>query len=432
MIRPMIRAARPFPRLCLAAILAGGLALGASAIAQDGPQYLPLEGNSTPYSEAVLVGETLYLAGKIGTAADGSGLVPGGIETQTRRALERIGETLAKYDLTHDAVVKCNVFLGDIDDFAKFNAVYRTFFKEGRYPARTTVAAKGLPIGAAIEIECIAHKPRGGEAQGSKPKPAPKKASSVDVPTASATITPQLFDTWIKGRVGTGDPVYWYSVGTMRSFPDGKLIARMEGYDTARMHRPDPAKPLAHQYNRKIYIFRDPETGEVLREVDGAAVEPIAYPYQFITYELKDGGIETFVEQGAGDGVRRIGPGNQMSVRMLEDTAVFSAPVYLDFPAGPGKRYQAFENYDFFFQPDGSVDQPNQLSWVRYGPAPEWAGGVPTIMRLVSLRSDIFDVVPESLRTYIESDAQLWRAPPEDLADIRRLQGAEAPEGQGF
>jgi len=123
-------------------------------------EFLPLEGSATPFSEAVQVGDTLYLAGKLGTAADGSGLVPGGIEAETRRAMERIGETLAKYDLTHDAVFKCTVFLADMEDFAKFNAVYRTFFKPGRYPARSTMAVKGLAIGAAIEIECIAHNPQ--------------------------------------------------------------------------------------------------------------------------------------------------------------------------------------------------------------------------------------------------------------------------------
>ena len=123
------------------------------------PQFLPLKGSSTPFSEAVQVGDTLYLAGKLGTAADGSGLVPGGIEGQTRRAMERIGETLAKYDLTHDAVFKCTVFLAEMEDFSKFNAVYRTFFKPGRYPARSTLAVKGLALNAAIEIECIAHRP---------------------------------------------------------------------------------------------------------------------------------------------------------------------------------------------------------------------------------------------------------------------------------
>ncbi|MEM9086405.1 MAG: Rid family hydrolase [Pseudomonadota bacterium] len=129
--------------------------------AATAPEYRPLEGSSTPYSEAVQVGDTLYLAGKLGTAADGSGLEPGGIEAETRRAMERIGETLAKYDLTHDAIFKCTVFLADMEDFDAFNGVYRTFFKEGRYPARSTVAVKGLAIGAAIEVECLAFNPGG-------------------------------------------------------------------------------------------------------------------------------------------------------------------------------------------------------------------------------------------------------------------------------
>jgi 2-iminobutanoate/2-iminopropanoate deaminase len=145
------------------------LSPAAQASAQEEPQFLPLEGSTTPYSEAVQVGDVLYLAGKLGTAADGSGLVPGGIEAETKRAMERIGETLAKYDLTHDAVFKCTVFLADMEDFAKFNAVYRTFFKEGRYPARSTVAVKGLALGAAIEVECLAHNPGGWRVDQSPP-----------------------------------------------------------------------------------------------------------------------------------------------------------------------------------------------------------------------------------------------------------------------
>jgi len=131
-----------------------------SPMAANAPQFRPLEGSATPFSEAVQVGDTLYLAGKLGTAADGSGLVPGGIEAETRRAMESIGETLAKYGLTHDAVFKCTVFLADMEDFAAFNAVYRSFFKEGRYPARSTVAVKGLALGAAIEVECVAFNPK--------------------------------------------------------------------------------------------------------------------------------------------------------------------------------------------------------------------------------------------------------------------------------
>jgi len=135
-------------------------ALAAPAVAQSEPEYLPLENGNAPFSEAVQVGDTLYLAGKLGTAADGSGLVPGGIEPQARRAMDRIGETLAKYDLTHDAIFKCTVWLADMSDFRAFNGVYRSYFKPGRYPARSTMAVKGLAIGAAIEIECIAWNPQ--------------------------------------------------------------------------------------------------------------------------------------------------------------------------------------------------------------------------------------------------------------------------------
>ncbi len=130
------------------------------ASAQSAPQYLPLENSSAPFSEAVQVGDVLYLAGKLGTAADGSGLVPGGIEPQARRAMDRIGETLAKYDLTHDALFKCTVWLADMDDFRAFNAVYRSYFNPGRYPTRSTMAVKELAIGAAVEIECVAWNPQ--------------------------------------------------------------------------------------------------------------------------------------------------------------------------------------------------------------------------------------------------------------------------------
>ncbi|MEO0441528.1 MAG: DUF1838 family protein [Pseudomonadota bacterium] len=252
-------------------------------------------------------------------------------------------------------------------------------------------------------------------------------ALTIAVPARAEPFTPELFQRWVDARVGTGTPVYWYSIGTMRSYPDGKILARMEGYDTARMYWPDPARALAHQYNRKIYIFRDPETGEVLRKVNDIPVEPVAYPYQFISYELKDGEVETFVEQGSGARVNRIGPGRDITARMLGDTAVFTAPIYLDFPVGPPKdgvvpRYQAFENYDFFVQPEGSVGKPHQLSWVRYGAAPPWAGGGPSIMHLITWRVDSFADVPETLRSYITTEAPLWQKPPENLAEIRKLQ----------
>lgn len=124
------------------------------------PEFLPNTGSSAPFSRAVQVGDTLYLAGQLGIVGRSSTDQTKGIEAETRRAMERIGGTLAEFGLTHDALFKCTVWLSDIDDFSAFNSVYKTYFKQGRYPVRSTMAVKDLAAGALIEIECTAHNPR--------------------------------------------------------------------------------------------------------------------------------------------------------------------------------------------------------------------------------------------------------------------------------
>lgn len=112
-----------------------------------------------------------------------------------------------------------------------------------------------------------------------------------------------------------------------------------------------------------------------------------------------------------------------MSVRTVGETIIFTAPVYLDFPiSGGDKRYQAFENYDFYITPGRDLSVPNQLSWLRYGPLPAWADGAASIMHLVSWRIESWQAMPADLRAYVEAEQPQWREPPKDLADIRRLQ----------
>ena len=130
------------------------------APAAGAPEFLARPGARSPFSRAVQVGDTLYLAGQIGLAGRSDTDKTNGIGPETRRVMDRIGETLALYDLTHDALFKCTVWLADIDDFGAFNAIYRTYFKEGRYPTRSTMAVKDLAAGAQIEIECVAYNPR--------------------------------------------------------------------------------------------------------------------------------------------------------------------------------------------------------------------------------------------------------------------------------
>lgn len=220
------------------------------------------------------------------------------------------------------------------------------------------------------------------------------------------------FADWVRIRAGTGAPVWWYSEGTLRAFPSGGLVALMEGFDTARVHWAAPGR-LAHQYNRKIYIFRDAETGAVTGDA-------IAYPYQFITYRLDGDRVETWVEQGSGARLARIGPGRTMAHRRLGALRVFTAPLFLDLPLPQG-RMQAFENYDFAADP---AQPPSSwvLSWMRIGDLPPAFGPGQAVMHLVTRRFERFEDLPAGMRGHVLAQAPLWRGPPADLAEVRRLQ----------
>lgn len=109
-----------------------------------------------PFSDAVQVGDLLFLSGQIGMDHSVRKIVEGGIKAETAQALENIEEVLKNHSSDLNHVVKCTVILADINDFSKMNEVYRTFFTDN-LPARTTFAAD-LVIGAKIEIEVVAVK----------------------------------------------------------------------------------------------------------------------------------------------------------------------------------------------------------------------------------------------------------------------------------
>jgi len=110
-----------------------------------------------PFSNGILVGNTLYVAGTQGTDANGK-LEPD-IESQTRAALQSIQKIVEGGGMTMGNVVAVNVYLSDIKDFGKMNSVYKTFFPDPK-PTRTTVQVANLVNGAKIEISAIAVKPR--------------------------------------------------------------------------------------------------------------------------------------------------------------------------------------------------------------------------------------------------------------------------------
>ena len=135
--------------------------LSAAAVAEQGGAVEFLNSGSLPeglpFSEAVRVGNTLYLSGQIGTAAGTPGLVSGGIEAEAKQTLENIRSTLQVHGYSMGDVVKCTVMLADIAEWSTFNEVYRGFFQPP-YPARSAFAANGLAMGARVELECMAAK----------------------------------------------------------------------------------------------------------------------------------------------------------------------------------------------------------------------------------------------------------------------------------
>ena len=250
-------------------------------------------------------------------------------------------------------------------------------------------------------------------------------AADTDVSSAATEgrFNAKLFDRWVAMRVGTGEPVYWYSEGTIRAYPGGELVATMAGYDTARLDTSQSRPGYAVQLSRKTYLYRDAGTGEIMRRADGSAVAPIAYPYQLISYELRDdGALETYVDQGAGTTYRRIGPGSSTRAVPLPSGVLYNAPLYLDFELPGGRRYQTFENYDFF-SPNSDPAAGSFITFIRYGDAPDWATGTDKIvMHMTTRRFERYEDVPGEFRAWVEANASLWREPPRDMAEIRALQ----------
>jgi lysine-arginine-ornithine-binding protein/reactive intermediate/imine deaminase len=122
--------------------------------AVDPLRYFPNE-EGLPFSDAVQVGDTVYLSGLLGLGSDGK-LVKGGIGPQMIQTMENLSSALQGSGSSLDRVAKCTVILADIKDFSAMNAVYKRYFPADRLPARTTFGAKKLVLDARVEIECLA------------------------------------------------------------------------------------------------------------------------------------------------------------------------------------------------------------------------------------------------------------------------------------
>jgi 2-iminobutanoate/2-iminopropanoate deaminase len=111
-----------------------------------------------PYSQAIRVGNTVYLAGQIPIDPKTNQLLQGTIEEQTRLVMNNLAAVLKAAGMSFDNVVMAHCFLKDLNDFAKFNETYATYFKDGMPPGRATVQAARLPRDVLVEVAFVAVK----------------------------------------------------------------------------------------------------------------------------------------------------------------------------------------------------------------------------------------------------------------------------------
>lgn len=111
-----------------------------------------------PYSQAVLYDDTLYTSGQIAIDPATGNLVSGDITEETKQVMKNVGAVLEEAGMNYENVLKTTIFIKDMNDFQKINAVYGSFFNEATAPARETVEVARLPKDVNVEISVLARK----------------------------------------------------------------------------------------------------------------------------------------------------------------------------------------------------------------------------------------------------------------------------------
>ncbi|CAI8283572.1 MAG: 2-iminobutanoate/2-iminopropanoate deaminase [Bacteroidota bacterium] len=109
-----------------------------------------------PYNQAVLKGNTLYASGQIAVDPSTNVLIGGDIKAETKQVMENLAAVLRAADMDFSQVVKCSIFISDMNDFSEINQVYGAYFNDETAPARETVQVSVLPKNVNVEISLIA------------------------------------------------------------------------------------------------------------------------------------------------------------------------------------------------------------------------------------------------------------------------------------
>lgn len=244
----------------------------------------------------------------------------------------------------------------------------------------------------------------------------------------SAGVSQQQFDTWVAARCGTGEPVYWYARGDARAYPGGEVLFRVDFVEENRLVL-DPENPKARVcLGRKMSIKLDKDTGAVLREFRGQSVAAASiYPYQMIAMSLHGDRVAAVATQGSGKFLRTHSLDDVISVIDFGGRTYFDAAAIFSSHRKEGDL-NTFEYLTYVMPVDsGKQKNPNPgLSMMAGSERPVWAGGDGKtnylVEHVVGGRVSTYEELPAHVRQFIKTDAPIFRAPPANVAEIKRLQ----------
>ena len=109
-----------------------------------------------PYNQAILVDKTLYISGQVAINPENNEVIKGSVEDATKLIMKNIQSILDEAGFNFKDVVRSKIYLTDMNNFSKVNAIYGSYFEKNNDPARTTIEVSGLPLGVDVEIDMIA------------------------------------------------------------------------------------------------------------------------------------------------------------------------------------------------------------------------------------------------------------------------------------
>jgi len=237
------------------------------------------------------------------------------------------------------------------------------------------------------------------------------------------------FDIFVKMRTGvgtgkgSGEIVYWTGEGELYEAPSGKMIAKVIGLEVSKGEYIN--EDHVRIFSRKIFWFRDKRTNEIITNYDGIPVKPIKYDFQVFDFKRGVNEKDPWLVPVLPSVVRskRHIPCMPITPRIAgsSEQILFQFPLFINLDLPDGRKYQAWEFYDYFVDTSFAENRPPSLAWTRQGSNAPFVTDDCGVMHFHAHRVATFEDLPECLQSLVEKDYSLFRYPPLNMGEVDKL-----------